>query len=172
MEIIFLNDFRWHPKIIVWADFLQALEGDTVHLPAPKNICSRDLELNKDMPFFTTSDTPLVLIKAGAINSLNTRMMNVRWRFYHFWNQIPQEEQQELITCGRCFAKFILNNASDPATATWRDKFGSSRALRQIISRLYFSLTFQSKVKLFSDVFCEAGIAIVVQKTKSPLILC
>ena len=31
-EIIYLNDFRWHPKIIAWADFLQALEGDTVHL--------------------------------------------------------------------------------------------------------------------------------------------
>ena len=78
-EIIFLNDFRCHPKIITWADFLQALEGDTVHLPAPKNVCSRDLELNKDTPFFATSDMPLVLIKAGAIDSLNTRMMNVRW---------------------------------------------------------------------------------------------
>ena len=51
-EIIFLNDFRWHPKIIAWADFLQALEGDTVHLPAPKNLCSRDLELTKDHAIF------------------------------------------------------------------------------------------------------------------------
>ena len=42
-EIIFLNDFRWYPKIIGWADFLQALEGDTVHLPAPKNISNRDV---------------------------------------------------------------------------------------------------------------------------------
>ena len=117
-EIIFLNDFRWHPKIIAWADFLQALEGDTVHLPAPKNVCCRDLELVKDTPFFATSDAPLVLIKAGAIDSLNTRMMNVRWRFYHFWNQIPQEEQQELIPCGRCFAKFIMNNTSYRATET------------------------------------------------------
>ena len=50
-EIIFLNDFRWHPKIIAWADFLQALEGDTVDLPAPKNVCSRDLELKKDAIF-------------------------------------------------------------------------------------------------------------------------
>ena len=114
-EIIFLNDFRWHPKIMAWADFLQALEGDTVHLPAPKNVCCRDLELDNDTPFFTTSDAPLVLIKAGAIDSLNTRMMNVRWRFYHFWNQIPQVKQQELIPCGRCFAKFILNNKKLPS---------------------------------------------------------
>ena len=114
-EVIFLNDFRWHPKIIAWADFLQALEGDTVHLPTPKNVCSRVLELNKDTPFFATSDAPLVSIKAGAIDSTNTRMMNVRWRFYQFWNQIPPEEQQELIPCGRCFAKFILDNARNDA---------------------------------------------------------
>ena len=59
----------------------------------PKNVhvCSRGLELTKDTPFFASSDATLVLIKKGAINSLNTRMMNVRWRFYHFWNQIPQE---------------------------------------------------------------------------------
>ena len=86
--------------------------------PAKNLVCSRDLELNKDTPLLFTSDVPLVLIKAGAIDSLNTCMMNVRWRSYHFWNHIPQEKQQELIPCGRCFAKFILNNASDRATAT------------------------------------------------------
>ena len=35
-EVIFLNDFRWDPKLIAWADLLHALEGDVVHLPAPK----------------------------------------------------------------------------------------------------------------------------------------
>lgn len=112
-EIIFLNDFRWHPKIIAWADFLQALEGYVVHLPAPKNVCTRDLKLSKDTPFFATSDAPLVLIKAGSIDSTNTQMMNVRWRFFHFWHPIPKEEQQHLLPCGSCFAKFIINNASD-----------------------------------------------------------
>ena len=38
-EVIFLNDFRSNPAIIVWGDFLQALEGDIVHLPAPKTFC-------------------------------------------------------------------------------------------------------------------------------------
>ena len=109
----FLNDFRWNPKIIAWADFLQALEGDVVHLPAPKNVCTRDFELSKDTPFFATSDAPLVLIKAGSIDSTNTQMKNVRWRFFHFWHPIPKEEQQHLLTCGSCFAKFIINNASD-----------------------------------------------------------
>ena len=73
--------------------------------PPAKNVCSRDLELNKDTALFATSEGPLLLIKAGDIDSLNPCMMNVRWRFYHFWNQIPQEKQQELIPWGRCFAK-------------------------------------------------------------------
>ena len=93
--------------------------------PQKKNICSWDLELNKDVPFFATSDAPLVLIKAEAIDNFNTCMKNVRWRFCHFWNQIPQEKQQELIPCGRCFAMFILNNASNRATVTtaWQVQF-------------------------------------------------
>ena len=47
-ERIFLNDFRWNPAIIAWADFLQALEGDTVHLPAPKTFCKQDIELTTE----------------------------------------------------------------------------------------------------------------------------
>ena len=57
----------------------------------PKNVCSRDLELNKDMPLFATSDRLLLLIKAGAIDSLNSCMMNVRWRFYHLESNTPGE---------------------------------------------------------------------------------
>ena len=109
-EIICLNDFRWHPKIIAWADFLQALEGDTVHLPAPKNLCSKDIELSKDTPFFATSDAPLVLVKGGAIDRVNTEMMSCRWVFFNFWKQIPHAEQEDIPPCRFCFAKFILRD--------------------------------------------------------------
>ena len=115
-EIIYLNDFRWHPKIIAWADLLLALEGDTVHLPAPKNLSSHDVELQRDTPFFATSDAPIVLVKGGSIDHTNTQMMNARWRFFHFWRQIPLEEQQELVPCGHCFARFILENTANGVT--------------------------------------------------------
>ena len=36
-EVIFLNDFHWSDKIIPWHDLLLLLEGQTVHLPAPKS---------------------------------------------------------------------------------------------------------------------------------------
>ena len=83
-EIIYLNDFWWHPKIIAWPQFLQALEGDTVHLPAPKNLCSKDIELSKDTPFSATSDAPLVLVKGGAMDRGNAEIMNCRWVFFPF----------------------------------------------------------------------------------------
>ena len=41
-EIIFLNDFRWAAKIIPWHDMLLLLEGQTVHLPAPKCHYTKD----------------------------------------------------------------------------------------------------------------------------------
>lgn len=109
-EIIYLNDFRWSPTVIAWADLLQALEGDVVHLPAPKNFCRRDLELSADTPFFATSDAPLVLIKGGNIDHINTVMMNVRWKFFHFSRPILQASQIKMEPCGHCFAKFILDN--------------------------------------------------------------
>ena len=36
-EILFLNDFRWSSQILAWHDMLLLLEGQTVHLPAPKS---------------------------------------------------------------------------------------------------------------------------------------
>lgn len=112
-EIVFLNDFRWDPKTIAWADFLQALEGDVVHLPAPKNVCARDIELGTDIPFFATSDAPIILIKGGSVDRANTDMMDVRWHFFNFCKQISRSDQQSLIPCSHCFAKLIFENKSD-----------------------------------------------------------
>lgn len=53
----------------------KALEGDTIHLPLPKNLCSKDIELSKDTQFFVTLDAPLVLVKGGAMDGVNTEML-------------------------------------------------------------------------------------------------
>jgi len=109
-EVILLNDFQWNPAIIAWAHFLQVLEGNIVHLPAPKNCCKQDVDLSKDTKFFTTSDAPLSLVKGSSIDFANTEMMNMRWRFFHFRKQIPPTEQQNLTPCGHCFVKLILEH--------------------------------------------------------------
>ena len=75
-----------------------------------KNLCSKDVELSKDTPFFGTSDAPLVLVKGGAIDHVNTEMMSCRWVFFNFWKQIPHAEQEDIPPCRFCFAKFILRD--------------------------------------------------------------
>ena len=111
-EIIFLNDFRRNPVIIAWADFLRAMEGDTGYFPAPKTFCKQDMELANDTPFLETADAPLVPVKGTSIDRANPNMMDVRWCMFHFWHQIPQAEQPNLISYGHCFAKFILDRTT------------------------------------------------------------
>ena len=59
-EIIFLNDFRWKKEIIPWHDMLLLLEGQLVHLPAPKSHFSHDMVLTGTTPVFCTSKHKIV----------------------------------------------------------------------------------------------------------------
>ena len=79
-----------------------------MHLPAPKTFCKQDIELSKDTAFFATAGAPLVLVKGAFIDRANTQMMEVRWRLFHFWRQMSQSEQENLVPCASCFARFIL----------------------------------------------------------------
>ena len=111
-EVVLLKGFRWKPSLIPWCELLQVLEGDTVHFPAPKNLMSKDIVLDKDTPFFATSDAPLPLINGATIDRVNTEMMHVRWNMFQLYWQIPREKQKELKACCSCFAKLIIGNAT------------------------------------------------------------
>ena len=87
--------------------------AEEAEIPAPKNLCSKDVEPSKDTPFFATSDAPLVLVKGGAMDRVNTEKMNCRWVFFHFWKQIPHAEQEDIPPRRFCFAKFILRDVRD-----------------------------------------------------------
>ena len=63
-EIIFLNDFRWSEKLISWQDLLKLLEGDAVHIAAPKTHFSKDIVMDKDTPIFATSISPIRFLLA------------------------------------------------------------------------------------------------------------
>lgn len=107
-EVLFLNDFRWSPQIISWHDLLLMLEGQLVHLSAPKSYYAKDLAFDGDTPIFATSKYPLVLVKNGAIDERETEMMNVRWKVFSFNYQIPREEQTDIVPCPTCFCRLIL----------------------------------------------------------------
>lgn len=108
-ECIFLNDFRWSPQLIPWHDLLLMLEGEIVHLPAPKTHFSQDIELTKDTPIFCTSKRPLIFIKNGVVDDRETDMMAVRWKIISFSHQISAECQQHIPPCGRCFTSLVCH---------------------------------------------------------------
>lgn len=108
-EVVFLNDFRWSPQIIAWHDFLLMLEGQLVHLPAPKSHFAKDTVFDSDTPIFATSKHQLVFVKNGGIDERETEMMSVRWKVFNFNRQIPPSEQKEVVACPACFARLVLD---------------------------------------------------------------
>ena len=108
-EVIFLNDFRWNPQIIQWHDLLLMLEGQPVHLPAPKSYFSRDLEFKRDTPIFCTTKHDIVYVRGRVIDERETEMMAVRWHSFQFQRQIRESEQLTVPSCAKCFAEFILH---------------------------------------------------------------
>lgn len=108
-EVIFLNDFRWTSQVLPWQDMLLLLEGQPVHLSAPKTHYAQDIVFDKDTPIFCTSKSEILSIKNGVLDEKETEMMAVRWRVFSLHAQIPEAEQvHDVNPCPRCFAEFIL----------------------------------------------------------------
>ena len=107
-EILFLNDFRWSSQILAWHDMLLLLEGQTVHLPAPKSHYAQDIVFDSDTPVFCTGKQELQYIRGQVLDERETEMMRVRWKHFVFHAQIQQKEQRHVPPCPRCFASFIL----------------------------------------------------------------
>ena len=70
-KVFLLNDFRWSKDLIPWHDMLLLLEGETIKLPAPKNIYSEDVVISTDAAIFATSKSPIKRI--GSYNASNDR---------------------------------------------------------------------------------------------------
>ena len=108
-ECIFLNDFRCSPQLIPWHDLLLMLEGEVVHLPAPKTHFTQDIEFEKDTPIFCTSKRPLIFVKNGIVDDWETEMMGVRWKVFCLNYAIPlQQQRQDVMPCPKCFATLVL----------------------------------------------------------------
>ena len=112
-EVIFLNDFRWCPEIIAWHALLLLLEGQIVHLPAPKTHYAEDIKFDKDTPIFCTTKQPIVLVRNGYVEQVETEMMNVRWKVFTFRHQFSEQEQKRMQPCSSCFVRLILMHYED-----------------------------------------------------------
>ena len=84
------------------------LEGEVVHLPAPKTHFAQDMQLIKDTPVFCTTKRPLLFIKNGVVDDRETEMMEVRWKLFEFRAQIPESQQRNIQPCPKCFKDLIM----------------------------------------------------------------
>jgi energy-coupling factor transporter ATP-binding protein EcfA2 len=108
-EVIFLNDFRWSPEILAWKDMLLLLEGQTLHLLAPKTHFAKDIVFDRDTPIFATSKGQIVFVgKGGCFDEKETEMMSARWKLFSFFYQIPESSQKESPSCKRCFSELVM----------------------------------------------------------------
>ena len=96
-ECIFLNDFCWNEKIIQWHDLLLLLEGKPVYFPVPKTHFAEDILLKSDIPVFAASKYKLAYVKGRCIDAGETEMMSVRWNVLSLSQQIPEEEQTDIL---------------------------------------------------------------------------
>lgn len=108
-EVAYLNDFRWSAELISWSDLLLLLEGATVHLPRPKNIFATDLCIPRTniLPVFATSKAPLKKSEREKDKDEN-RMMDSRWKFFHFTTPIPEDEMRPMNPCANCFSNLVM----------------------------------------------------------------
>ena len=84
------------------------LEGQLVHLPAPKTHYAKDITFNLDTPIFAIGKGPIVFSRSGIVDERETDMMAVRWNVFTFPAQIAPSEQKDLSPCGRRFAELVL----------------------------------------------------------------
>ena len=92
-KVFLLIDFRYCKDLILWHDMLLLLEGETLKLPAAKNIYSEDIVISADVATFATSKSSIKHRDPyNASDDRETEMMASRWKNYEFCHQFSQLE--------------------------------------------------------------------------------
>ena len=74
---------------------LLLLEGETLKLPAPKNIYSEDIVISTDVAIFATSKSSIKHRDPySASDDRETKIMAARWKNYEFRHQFSPQEQK------------------------------------------------------------------------------
>ena len=110
-EVIFLNDFRWCPKLMAWAELLALLEGAAVHIAAPKTTREKDILFRRDTPIFATSVSKVHFMnERGSIcEPREQEMMDIRWLEFRLFRTVPDSCRVQIPPCGRCFSSLVIN---------------------------------------------------------------
>ena len=97
--------------MIPWNKFLNLLDGQSVHLAAPKTRYARDILITDDVPMFATSITPIMFARKGTIVEEENAMMEARWQKFQLSVKISLSEQETVKSCTRSFCDLVFMGA-------------------------------------------------------------
>ena len=87
VELLFLNDFCWRPQIVPWHDLLLLLEGQPVHVPAPK---THFLQVTDQY----LQQVPLSYSLLDMVSrNTETEMMEVQCKVFKFQHRILETQE-------------------------------------------------------------------------------
>ena len=96
-SVVLLQDYTWAKKSIPWKDLLLLLEGETLKLPAPKNLLAEDTIICSDVATFATSKAPIIYQRPyNKTDPEEDAMMSVRWSTFNFTHQFSEENQKNV----------------------------------------------------------------------------
>ena len=110
-ELTFLNDLRWSQEMIPWQEFLNLLEGQSVHSAAQKTHYARDILTTDGVSIIATSIAPIMFSgKSASVEGENAMMETRCWKF-QLSVQIPLSEQKTVKSCARYFCELVFMGA-------------------------------------------------------------
>ena len=100
-------DCRWTTEMIAKEELLLLLEGQTAHLPSPKNHYASDITICSDASIFATGKQRIAFRGRGN-STMEDDMMAERRNVLELFHQIPVGKLKEVHPCHKCFAKLAL----------------------------------------------------------------
>ena len=97
--------------MIPWQEFLNLLEGHSVHLAAPKTHYARDMLISDDVLIFATIIAPIVFARKSVNVEGENAMIEARWRKFQLSVPIPLTEQKTAKSYLRCFCEIVFMGA-------------------------------------------------------------
>ena len=64
--------------------------------------------MKSDTPIFCTTKYPILFLKNGVLDQLETEMMKVQWNLFELSYVIPRESQRVITSLWKCFSDLIL----------------------------------------------------------------
>ena len=108
-EAILWQDFRVDEDVLPWGSLLLLFEGTQITIRRPRNEFTCDLDFTVTQPVFISSVAKLVHHEPDE-----QKMMDGRFRFFHFYKTLPSSLRRKVPPCAFCFASLWVTLTKPP----------------------------------------------------------